>query len=165
MRLDTHSGQPSYIVLISKGPRLFRTTRANCQEANVCSSTTITLLHRTQMYSRRHCPEDGHHSSKIAFRAAGMITAIVRALASHDELSRCPGIMYAPSLIFCTSDRSLIVIKSLQHLLRSDRPHFPHAFSRSRHCSRKQGTIHQLYGCVGNCFEDLAYCQIYPLDF
>lgn len=116
MRLNTGFGQPYFIVLTSEESQLFRMTRANCQEANVCSSTTITLLHRTQMYLRRYSPEDAHNPSIIGFRAAGMITAIIGALASHDELSRCPGIVYAPSLISCAfrslADKSLVFIAS-----------------------------------------------------
>ena len=91
MRPNTNFGQLYYIVLISRQFPLQKTVY--CQKANVCSSTTITLLHRAQMYSRRHSPEDALQSSEIAFRAANMITAIVKALTSHDELARCPGVM------------------------------------------------------------------------
>ncbi|KAL9128060.1 MAG: hypothetical protein Q9175_007609, partial [Cornicularia normoerica] len=63
----------------------------NAEHVHFFLHTTITLLHRTQMYSRRHSPEEARNSSMIAFRAAGMITAIIRALASHNELTRCPG--------------------------------------------------------------------------
>ena len=91
MRPNINFGQLYYTVPISR--EFFSQKIVRFEKANVCSSTTITLLHRAQMYSRRYSPEDAIHSSEIAFRAADMITAIVKALTNHDELTRCPGVM------------------------------------------------------------------------
>ncbi|MCJ1398806.1 Transcriptional activator of fatty acid utilization [Xylographa trunciseda] len=55
--------------------------------------TTICLLHRRHMYSTRGSGQRSQNSGTIPFRAAGMITNIVDALAVHDELCRCPGII------------------------------------------------------------------------